>query len=89
MNKPMKNPRQPSMGRPIKKVKKGTFSRVIKHLFSFYKAPFVIVFICIALSALAGALPALFQQSVLTDVQDALDFISFSAKPFKVKQTSS
>ncbi len=80
MNKPMKNPRQPSMGRPIKKVKKGTFSRVIKHLFSFYKAPFVIVFICIALSALAGALPALFQQSVLTDVQDALDFISFSAK---------
>ena len=75
MNKTVKNPRQPNMGRPMKKAKKGTFSRLMKYLFSFYKAPFIIVLICIALNSLATALPGVFQQNVLTDAQEGIYLI--------------
>ena len=37
MSKPMNNPRQPNMGRPMKKARKGTFGRLMKYVFSFYK----------------------------------------------------
>ena len=73
MNKTVKNPRQPNMGRPMKKVKKGTFSRFIKLLFSFYKAPLILVFVCICLNALALASPSIFQKYVIDTVASALD----------------
>ncbi len=76
MNKTVKNPRGPVMSRPQKKVKKGTFGRVIKYLFKFYKGPIILVAICIVLSAIAGASPSIFQQTVLSYVEDALTMIS-------------
>ena len=65
MNKTVKNPRQPTMGRPMKKVKKGTFLRFLKLLFSFYKAPFILVIVCICLNAVATASPSIFQEYVV------------------------
>lgn len=72
MNKTVKNPRQPMMGRPMKKAKKGTFSRLMKLLFSFYKAPLIIVLVCICLSALATASPSIFQKNVIDTVSEAI-----------------
>ncbi|MBQ7907495.1 MAG: ABC transporter ATP-binding protein [Clostridia bacterium] len=64
------------MGRPQKKVKKGTFGRVIKYLFQFYKGPIILVGICIVLSAMAQASPSIFQRTVLDYVDKALKGIS-------------
>ena len=75
MSKPIHNPRQPSMGRPIKKARKGTFSRLLKYVFSFYKKQFILVLICILLSSLATALPGIFQNSVLTDAETGLELV--------------
>ena len=75
MNKTVKNPRQPMMGRPMKKVKKGTFRRLIKLLFSFYKFPLILVFICICLSALATASPSIFQKNVIDTASKAINAI--------------
>ena len=72
MNKTVRNPRQPNMGRPMKKVKKGTLKRVLGLLFSFYKVPFTVVIVCICLSAMATACPSLFQKYVIDTVSDAL-----------------
>ena len=72
MNKPVKNPRGPVMGRPQKKVKKGTFGRVLKYLFQFYKGPIILVGVCIVLSAMAQASPSIFQRTVLDYVDKAL-----------------
>lgn len=72
MNKTVKNPRQPNMGRPMKKVKKGTFKRVLSLLFTFYKVPFIVVIVCICLSAIATACPSLFQRYVIDTVSEAL-----------------
>ena len=78
MNKTVKNPRQPAMGRPMKKVKKGTFPRFIKLLFSFYKAPLILVVVCICLSAAATACPSIFQEYVVNTASDALDELTLS-----------
>lgn len=75
MSKPIHNPRQPSMGRPIKKARKGTFSRLLKYVFSFYKKQFILVLICILLSSMATALPGIFQNSVLTDAETGLELV--------------
>ena len=75
MNKTVRNPRQPNMGRPMKKVKKGTLKRVLGLLFSFYKAPFTVVIVCICLSAIATACPSLFQKYVIDTVSEALTSI--------------
>lgn len=75
MNKAVKNPRQPNMARPMKKAKKGTLPRVFKYLFTYYKVPFILVIVCIIFNSLATALPGIFQQSVLTSVQDGLSLI--------------
>ena len=72
MNKTVRNPRQPNMGRPMKKVKKGTFTRVLKLVLSFYKVPFIVVFACICLSAVATACPSIFQKYVIDTVSTAL-----------------
>ena len=76
--KQVKNPRQPSMGRPLKKVKKGTMPRLIRLLFKFYKTPLIIVFACIFLSALATASPSIFQEYVVNTSVDALDELTLS-----------
>lgn len=75
MSKPIHNPRQPSMGRPIKKARKGTFSRLLKYVFSFYKKQFILVLICILLSSMATALPGIFQNLVLTDAETGLELV--------------
>lgn len=75
MSKPIHNPRQPSMGRPMKKARKGTFSRLLKYVFSFYKKQFILVLICILLSSMATALPGIFQNSVLTDAETGLELV--------------
>ena len=80
MNKTVKNPRQPAMGRPMQKVKKGTFPRFIKLLFSFYKAPLILVIVCICLNAAATACPSIFQEYVvkaITElVQNNMDLVA-------------
>ncbi len=78
MNKTVKNPRQPAMGRPMKKVKKGTFLRFLKLLFSFYKAPFILVLVCICLNAVATASPSIFQEYVVNTASDALDELTLN-----------
>ena len=70
MNKQVKNPRSPNMGRPSHKAKKGTFKRLVSYVVKFYKKQFILVLLCIAISALATALPGIFQQNVLTSAQD-------------------
>ncbi len=72
MNKPVKHSRGPVMARPLKKVKKGTFGRFMKLLFSFYKAPLILVFVCIGLSAVATACPSIFQRNVIDTVSLAI-----------------
>ncbi len=72
MNKPVKNPRGPVMARPHKKVKKGTFTRFMKLLFSFYKGPLILVLVCIILSAVATACPSIFQREVIDTVSEAI-----------------
>ena len=78
MNKAVKSPRQPQMGRPMKKVKKGTFPRLIKLLFTFYKIPFIIVIACICLNAVATACPSIFQEYVVNTSIEALDNLTLS-----------
>lgn len=70
MNKTVKNPRQPNMARPMQKAKKGTFKRLVGYVAKFYKKQFILVLICIVISAIATALPGIFQQSVLSSAQD-------------------
>ena len=57
--------------RPVKKVKKGTFSRLIKYLFSFYKVPMIFIIICIILSAIGNALPNIFVQNIVGAITSA------------------
>ena len=78
MNKTVKNPRGPVMGRPMKKVKKGTFGRLLKLLFSFYKVPLIIVLICICLSAFATASPSIFQEYVVNTSVESLDDLTLT-----------
>lgn len=57
--------------RPVKKVKKGTFSRLIKYLFSFYKVPMIFIIICIVFSAIGNALPNIFVQNIVGAITSA------------------
>ncbi len=81
MSKPIGNPRQPNMGRPIKKARKGTFGRLIGYVTKYYKKQFILVLFCIFFSALATALPGIFQQNVLTSAQDGY----YLANPEKIE----
>ncbi len=78
MNKAVKNPRQPAMGRPMKKAKKGTFTRFVKLIFSFYRAPIILVLVCICLSAMATACPSIFQEYVVNTSVEALEELSLT-----------
>ena len=77
----MSNPRQPNMARPVKKARKGTFKRLLGYVMSFYKKQFILVLFCILFSALATALPGIFQQNVLTSAQDGY----YLANPEKIE----
>ena len=81
MSKPIHNPRQPNMARPMKKAKKGTFKRLVGYVSQFYKKQFILVVICIVISAIATALPGIFQQSVLSSAQDGY----YLANPEKIE----
>ena len=50
----------------------------MKLLFSFYKAPFILVIVCICLSAIATASPSIFQEYVVNTSVDALDELTLS-----------
>ena len=54
--------KQPS-GRPP--VKPGTFSRMMKYMFHFYKWRLVIVLICLAVSGLSGVIASVFLQTLV------------------------
>ena len=75
MSKPMSNPRQPNMARPMKKARKGTFGRLMGYVIKFYKKQFILVLACIIISALATALPGIFQQSVLSAAEKGLGLV--------------
>ena len=76
MSKPIHNPRQPNMARPMKKAKKGTFKRLVGYVAKFYKPQFFLVLACIAISAIATALPGIFQQKVLTYAENGLKLVN-------------
>jgi len=46
-------------------VKKGTFGRLIKYLFKYYKWRLIVVLICIAISGLSGVIASVFLQSLI------------------------
>ena len=71
----MSNPRQPNMARPMKKARKGTFGRLMGYVIKFYKKQFILVLACIIISALATALPGIFQQSVLSAAEKGLGLV--------------
>ena len=77
----MNNPRQPNMARPMQKARKGTFGRLIGYVTKYYKKQFILVLFCILFSALATALPGIFQQNVLTSAQDGY----YLANPEKIE----
>ena len=67
------------MRRPMKKAKKGTMSRLLKFFFRSYKLPLVFVLICMLFNTLAGVCPGIFQQTILENVDKALDMIAGGA----------
>ena len=83
MSKVISNPRRPNMATPAKRAKKGTFKRLVGYVVKFYKPLFIVVVICIALNALATAIPGIFQQKVLSAAQDGY----YLSHPDKIEVT--
>ena len=67
------------MRKPMKKAKKGTMTRLLKYFFNSYKLPLVFVLICMVFNTLAGVCPGIFQQTILENVDKALDMIAGGA----------
>ena len=59
----------------MQKAKKGTMPRLLRFFFSSYKLPLVVVLICMLFNTLATVCPGVFQQSILENVDKALDLI--------------
>ena len=76
MSKVISNPRRPNMATPAKRAKKGTFKRLVGYVMKFYKPQFILVLICIALNALATAIPGIFQQKVLAFAEQGLGYVT-------------
>ncbi len=55
------------------RAKKGTMSRLIKTLFSFYPVLLPITLGCIAVAAIVSSVPAIFMQNVIALITEALD----------------
>ena len=75
MSKVISNPRGPNMATPKKRAKKGTFKRLVGYVMKFYKPQFILVLVCIALNALATAIPGIFQQKVLASAEEGLGYV--------------
>ncbi len=76
MSKVISNPRRPNMATPAKRAKKGTFKRLVGYVMKFYKPQFILVLVCIALNALATAIPGIFQQKVLAFAEQGLGYVT-------------
>lgn len=79
MSKVISNPRRPNMATPAKRAKKGTFKRLVGYVMRFYKPQFILVLVCIALNALATAIPGIFQQRVLSSAEEGLGYVTSGA----------
>lgn len=66
--KPMNGPGRKPMG-PPRKMNFGTLKRVIKLLFSYYPVLMPLTVLCIVFSAGVSAIPAIFQQQIIADIQ--------------------
>ena len=62
----------PMSAKGMPRAKKGTFGRIMKELFSFYKFPLIVVLVCIILSAVAGAVPSLFIRGITDGIADGI-----------------
>lgn len=68
--KPSRTPGPPRgpVGGPRPPIKKGNIARLLKMLFKTYPVLLSIAAVCIIISAITAALPAVFQQQVLADI---------------------
>ena len=64
--KPMRGGR----GMPVPKgaIKKGTFKRILKYVFTYYKWHLILVFLCLILSAMGGLVSSIFMQKNIDEV---------------------
>ena len=85
MHNPMPKGKKPPMAGMKSGAKKGTFKRILKSLFSEYKAPLLFVVVCIILSTLAGTTSNLFLNNLIREIKLALDSGWDSALPSILK----
>ncbi len=58
--------------KPRPRAKKGTLKRLLRELFSFYPRLIPLTMVCIVISAVVGAIPALFMKQVYEQIGDAI-----------------
>ena len=85
MHNPMPKGKKPPMAGMKSGAKKGTFKRILKSLFSEYKAPLLFVVVCIILSTLAGTTSNLFLNNLIREIKLGLDSGWDSALPSILK----
>ena len=85
MHNPMPKGKKPPMAGMKSGAKKGTFKRILKTLFSEYKAPLLFVVVCIILSTLAGTTSNLFLNNLIREIKLGLDSGWDSALPSILK----
>ena len=85
MHNPMPKGKKPPMAGMKSGAKKGTFKRILKALFSEYKAPLLFVVVCIILSTLAGTTSNLFLNKLIREIKLGLDSGWDSALPSILK----
>ena len=56
------------MGMPKVKIPKGTFKRLLKYVFKYYKFQLILVAVCLVGSGCAGAVASSFTQSIIDDI---------------------
>ena len=61
-------PMRRGMGMPKVKIPKGTFKRLMKYIFKYYKIQLLLVMLCLVVSGCAGAVASTFTQSIVDDV---------------------
>ena len=85
MHNPMPKGKKPPMAGMKSGAKKGTYKRIMKSLFSEYKAPLLFVVVCIILSTLAGTTSNLFLNKLIREIKLGLDSGWDSALPSILK----
>ena len=68
----MPPPRLKGDGRRAKDAK-GTFFRLIRLLFQYYKKEIIFILACIAVTALAGTAPSIFVQTITAYINEGVD----------------